>query len=88
METPADTSELLRCIHVGLLCVQQRPEDRPTMPSVVLMFDSENPTLPQPKQPGLYSERYLTEIDSSSTGTFRNTYTMMKDVTITTVQGR
>jgi hypothetical protein len=88
METPAGTSELLRCIHVGLLCVQQRPEDRPTMPSVVLMLDSENPTLPQPKQPGFYSERYLTETDSSSTGTFRNTYTMMKDVTITTLQGR
>lgn len=88
METPAGTSELLRCIHVGLLCVQKRPEDRPTMPSVVLMLDSENPTLPQPKQPGFYSERYLTETDSSSTGTFRNTYTMMKDVTITTVQGR
>lgn len=88
METRADTSELLRCIHVGLLCVQKRPEDRPTMPSVVLMLDSENPTLPQPKQPGFYSERYLTETDSSSTGTFRNTYTMMKDVTITTVQGR
>jgi hypothetical protein len=88
METRADTSELLRCIHVGLLCVQKRPEDRPTMPSVVLMLDSENPTLPQPKQPGFYSERYLTETDSSSTGTFRNTYTMMKDVMITTVQGR
>jgi len=28
--------EILRCIHVGLLCVQQNPENRPNMSSVVL----------------------------------------------------
>ncbi|KAI7752472.1 hypothetical protein M8C21_012569 [Ambrosia artemisiifolia] len=44
-------SEVLRSIHVGLLCVQQRPEDRPTMSSVVLMFASEG-ELPPPKPPG------------------------------------
>ncbi|CAI9760459.1 unnamed protein product [Fraxinus pennsylvanica] len=43
--------EMLRCIHVGLLCVQQSPEDRPTMLSVVLMLNGES-TLPQPKHPG------------------------------------
>lgn len=35
-------SEMLRCIHVGLLCVQQRPEDRPNTLSVVLMLSSES----------------------------------------------
>ncbi|PRQ28644.1 putative protein kinase RLK-Pelle-DLSV family [Rosa chinensis] len=45
-------SEVLRCMQVGLLCVQERAEDRPTMSSVVLMLSSENAPLPQPKNPG------------------------------------
>ncbi|MQL84469.1 hypothetical protein Taro_016954 [Colocasia esculenta] len=32
--------EVRRCIHIGLLCVQEAPEDRPTMTSVVLMLSS------------------------------------------------
>lgn len=46
-------SEVLRCIQVALLCVQQRPEDRPNMSAVVLILGSEIP-LPQPKQPGFF----------------------------------
>ncbi|KAK3199397.1 hypothetical protein Dsin_022812 [Dipteronia sinensis] len=41
-------SEAVRCIHISLLCVQQHPEDRPTMSAVGLMLGSEN-TLPEPK---------------------------------------
>ncbi|KAF7141462.1 hypothetical protein RHSIM_Rhsim06G0191200 [Rhododendron simsii] len=33
--------EVLRSIHVGLLCVQQHPDDRPSMSSMVLMLGSE-----------------------------------------------
>ncbi|CAN6557995.1 unnamed protein product [Malus baccata var. baccata] len=51
-------SEVLRCIHVSLLCVQQQPEDRPTMSSVVQMLCSES-TLPQPKEPGFVPEKGL-----------------------------
>ncbi|EOY12719.1 S-locus lectin protein kinase family protein, putative [Theobroma cacao] len=58
-------SEVQRCIHVGLLCVQQRPEDRPNMSSVILMLGSES-ALPQPKQPGFFTERNLLEAESSS----------------------
>ncbi|KAF5728768.1 Receptor kinase 3 [Tripterygium wilfordii] len=45
-------NEVLRCIQVALLCVQERTEDRPTMSSVVLMLSSETATMPQPKKPG------------------------------------
>uniref|UniRef100_A0A2N9FDR8 non-specific serine/threonine protein kinase n=2 Tax=Fagus sylvatica TaxID=28930 RepID=A0A2N9FDR8_FAGSY len=58
-------SEVLRCIHVGLLCVQQQPSDRPDMSSVVLMLGSES-LLPSPKQPGFYTERNPPEADSCS----------------------
>ncbi|XP_017980491.1 PREDICTED: G-type lectin S-receptor-like serine/threonine-protein kinase At4g27290 isoform X5 [Theobroma cacao] len=58
-------SEMLRCIHVGLLCVQQRPEDRPNMSSVIVMLGSES-ALPQPKQPGFFTGRNLPEAESST----------------------
>jgi hypothetical protein len=58
-------SEIIRCIHVGLLCVQKRPEDRPNMSSVIVMLSS-GISLPQPKQPGFFTERNLPERESSS----------------------
>ncbi|OEL14616.1 Receptor-like serine/threonine-protein kinase SD1-8 [Dichanthelium oligosanthes] len=50
----ADTSnamEVLKCIQIGLLCVQEQPKRRPTMSSVTTMLTSENPTLPEPCEP-------------------------------------
>ncbi|KAK9209473.1 hypothetical protein WN944_001839 [Citrus x changshan-huyou] len=58
-------AEVIRCIHIGLLCVQQHPKDRPSMPSVILMLGSEI-VLPQPKQPGYLADRNSTRLDSSS----------------------
>ncbi|KAK2987251.1 hypothetical protein RJ640_017554 [Escallonia rubra] len=63
MEDSFPLPEVLRCIQVGLLCVQQRPEDRPTMSSVVLMLDTENAILPQPKHPGFYTGRSSNETE-------------------------
>ncbi|KAK3023888.1 hypothetical protein RJ639_042904, partial [Escallonia herrerae] len=61
---PSDVNEVLRSIHIGLLCVQQCPEDRPTMSSVVLMLSSGG-ALPWPKQPGFFTERTALEIPES-----------------------
>ncbi|KAF2303640.1 hypothetical protein GH714_020479 [Hevea brasiliensis] len=44
-------AEVLKCIQIGLLCVQDDPAERPTMSSVVVMLASDTQTLPQPKQP-------------------------------------
>ncbi|XP_055823264.1 G-type lectin S-receptor-like serine/threonine-protein kinase At4g27290 [Solanum dulcamara] len=59
------TSEVVRSICVGLLCVQQCPEDRPSMSSVVVMLNNEG-VLPQAKQPGFYIERNSNEEFSSN----------------------
>ncbi|GMJ05174.1 hypothetical protein like AT4G27290 [Hibiscus trionum] len=59
-----DLPELLRCIHISLLCVQQHPEERPGMSSVVLMLGSHN-ELPSPKQPGFLLCNKPFEVDSS-----------------------
>ncbi|KAM7500881.1 hypothetical protein LguiA_025295 [Lonicera macranthoides] len=50
-------SEVVKCVQVGLLCVQQRAEDRPEMSSVLLMLDSVSVMLPQPTQPGFFTGR-------------------------------
>ncbi|KAL7242682.1 hypothetical protein ACSBR1_015129 [Camellia fascicularis] len=42
--------EVMRCIHIALLCVQDNAADRPTMSSIALMLTSEIDS-PQPKQP-------------------------------------
>ncbi|KAM6552222.1 hypothetical protein CsatB_002030 [Cannabis sativa] len=57
--------QVLRCIHISLLCVQHNPADRPTMSSVVLMFGSQN-ELPQPKAPGYFMEPDYAKGDNSS----------------------
>ncbi|XP_015081045.1 G-type lectin S-receptor-like serine/threonine-protein kinase At4g27290 [Solanum pennellii] len=59
-------SQVLRCIQVGLLCVQKLPEDRPTMASVVFWLGNEGLVLPQPKQPGFFIERNSMESTESS----------------------
>ncbi|CAJ2638948.1 unnamed protein product [Trifolium pratense] len=58
-------SEIIRCIHVGLLCVQQQPEDRPNMSSVVFMLKGEK-LLPNPSEPGFYAGRNNTNSTGSS----------------------
>lgn len=60
-------SELLLCIQVGLLCVQENPEDRPSMSDVVSMLGNERTVLPSPKQPALSTYLNVGEIDSPRT---------------------
>ncbi|KAL5147545.1 Receptor-like serine/threonine-protein kinase SD1-8 [Glycine soja] len=55
-------SEALRYIHIGLLCVQHQPNDRPNMTAVVTMLTSES-ALPHPKKPIFFLERVLVEED-------------------------
>ncbi|XP_023635511.1 G-type lectin S-receptor-like serine/threonine-protein kinase At4g27290 isoform X2 [Capsella rubella] len=64
-ESCTDISEVLRVIHIGLLCVQQDPKDRPNMSVVVLMLSSEMLLL-DPKQPGFFNERNLLFSDTVS----------------------
>ena len=48
-------NEVIRCIHMGLLCVQEDPDDRPSMASVLLMLSSYSVTLPLPQQPAFFN---------------------------------
>ncbi|KAI7733272.1 hypothetical protein M8C21_007247 [Ambrosia artemisiifolia] len=65
LDEPSDLSEVLRSIELGLLCVQESPEDRPDMSSVVRMLGSEG-ALKKPKQPAFFTERNSHGADFSS----------------------
>ncbi|KAJ7968429.1 G-type lectin S-receptor-like serine/threonine-protein kinase [Quillaja saponaria] len=84
LENQFSTSEAVRCIHVALLCVQQKTDDRPTMSRVLLMLDSET-VLHQPGRPGFYTERFLAETESSSMGRMNS---HSNEMTVTLLDGR
>uniref|UniRef100_A0A1J3J8S9 Cysteine-rich receptor-like protein kinase 18 n=1 Tax=Noccaea caerulescens TaxID=107243 RepID=A0A1J3J8S9_NOCCA len=46
--------EVIRYIHIGLLCVQENPEDRPTMSTIHQMLTTSSMTLPIPLPPGFF----------------------------------
>uniref|UniRef100_A0A6N2L138 non-specific serine/threonine protein kinase n=1 Tax=Salix viminalis TaxID=40686 RepID=A0A6N2L138_SALVM len=59
-------TEMMRCIHIGLLCVQENVADRPTMASVVLMLSSSSLTLQIPSQPAFFMGNNTYQSDMSS----------------------
>ncbi|KAK4493420.1 hypothetical protein RD792_017678 [Penstemon davidsonii] len=81
--------EIVRCIHIALLCVQEFPNDRPSIQTVLSMISREIINLPMPKQP-VFAEKW----NRSHVGT-RTTqrasqvgYPCSNDLTITELDGR
>ncbi|XP_054779261.1 cysteine-rich receptor-like protein kinase 44 [Prosopis cineraria] len=52
--TGGSRDEIMRCIHIGLLCVQDDVADRPPMTSVEVMLNSYSATFPLASQPASY----------------------------------
>jgi len=50
-------SQALRCIHIGLLCVQPEPDDRPDISAVVFMLTRDSMELQPPAQPAFFFGR-------------------------------
>ena len=85
MDGSFNSDEVLKCIRVGLLCVQENPDDRPLMSQVLLMLASPDAaSLPTPKQPGFAARRVLMETDTSST----KDCSIFDSATITMLEGR
>ncbi|XP_055802855.1 cysteine-rich receptor-like protein kinase 44 [Solanum dulcamara] len=49
-------ADITRCIHIALLCVQEKVADRPTMAAVVLMLSSLSLSLSVPSKPAYYMQ--------------------------------
>ncbi|KAI3698083.1 hypothetical protein L6452_31195 [Arctium lappa] len=54
--TTCSLQEIMRNVHIGLLCVQNNAVDRPTMGSVVLMLNSSSLTLRLPSEPTFFMQ--------------------------------
>ncbi|KAF2323351.1 hypothetical protein GH714_034811 [Hevea brasiliensis] len=61
LEESCSYSEVLRCIHVGLLRVQDQATDRPTTSDIVSMLTNETLNLPAPRQPAFFFNRFEEE---------------------------
>ncbi|XP_039169845.1 putative receptor-like protein kinase At4g00960 [Eucalyptus grandis] len=64
--TSGSSTEIERCIHIGLLCVQENAASRPTMASVLLMLNSHLVDLQVPSRPAFFMHSTI-EFDVSST---------------------
>jgi hypothetical protein len=82
---PSFEMEILRCIHVGLLCVQELAKDRPTAYVVVSMLKSEIVDLPRPNKPAFTERQIALDTESSQRS---QKISSVDNVTITMVQGR
>ncbi|MED6131486.1 hypothetical protein PIB30_010239 [Stylosanthes scabra] len=77
--------DVIRCIHIGLLCVQELARDRPTMTSVISMLNSETINLPAPKKPAFILRQTMLDMESSLTNDGLGS---INNVTVTDIQGR
>ncbi|CAN1226143.1 G-type lectin S-receptor-like serine/threonine-protein kinase CES101 [Linum grandiflorum] len=90
LEDSCDKNQILRCINVGLLCIEYNAEDRPTMSGVISLLTSEVIQLPTPKQPAFTAARPRSmNIDiGSNTGSSNLDSCSTNNVTVTTMSGR
>ncbi|XP_039139719.1 receptor-like serine/threonine-protein kinase SD1-8 [Dioscorea cayenensis subsp. rotundata] len=77
-------SQVMRCINIGLLCVQEKSEDRPSMASVVVMLSNDDAPLLEPKEPG-FKAIFSTKYDAVSNQNDLHTF---NDITLTEQIGR
>ncbi|KAI4989646.1 hypothetical protein ZWY2020_036963 [Hordeum vulgare] len=80
-----DTSpdEVLLCVHVALLCVQENPDDRPLMSSVVSVLENGSTTLTSPNHPAYFARQ------SAVVNQIRiDVQTSVNSLTLTEIEGR
>ncbi|XP_072951880.1 G-type lectin S-receptor-like serine/threonine-protein kinase SD1-13 [Typha angustifolia] len=80
-----DKDEILKCINIALMCVQENAMDRPTMSNVIAMLSGESTNLPNPKQPAFL--KLMTTNEEEEPLELRSIYSI-NNVTITTPYGR
>ena len=74
--------QALRCIHVGLLCVQADAANRPAMSEVVLMLSTNSIALPNPTKPAFVSISFSKDLSPKDKAI---TTQIPKDKAITTL---
>ncbi|KAJ0693554.1 putative protein kinase RLK-Pelle-DLSV family [Helianthus annuus] len=62
----SSSTDIVRCIHIALLCVQKDAIDRPTMSEVVSMLSSFSLTLQVPLEPAFFTENSADHVNASN----------------------
>ncbi|XP_028767793.1 cysteine-rich receptor-like protein kinase 10 [Neltuma alba] len=65
LNEPESLNEVNKCIQIGLLCVQENPEARPSMATVVSYLSNDSIQLPFPQEPAFFLEGQ-TELNTDS----------------------
>lgn len=78
----------MRCIEVGLLCVQAIPKDRPTMFDVVLMLSNLALAIPPLKEPAFVVTNHSNNAIVSTSYTESSDCNSKNDVTISIIEPR
>ncbi|XP_028801010.1 G-type lectin S-receptor-like serine/threonine-protein kinase SD1-13 isoform X2 [Neltuma alba] len=82
---PDYVNDIVRCIHIGFLCVQEHARDRPSMGTVNSMLNNHIVNLPPSCQPAYIQRRVVTNAESSQQS---NRSCSVNSVTLTNMQGR
>ncbi|KAL3615028.1 hypothetical protein CASFOL_040689 [Castilleja foliolosa] len=86
--SPSHRAEVVRCVHIGLLCVQELPQDRPCISSVLSMLRSEIMELAKPKQAAFAFNSSHSYTGTSSSQQSQKSSSSCNNVTLTVVDGR
>ncbi|XP_048422234.1 G-type lectin S-receptor-like serine/threonine-protein kinase At1g61500 isoform X2 [Pyrus x bretschneideri] len=78
-------SEVMKCVHIGLLCVQDNAMDRPSVPDVVFMLNGSTTIIggAQPKQPLFTIQNTVSHPQPQPSNTF-----LTNEATMTLIEGR
>ncbi|RDX61356.1 Cysteine-rich receptor-like protein kinase 25, partial [Mucuna pruriens] len=79
---PYSREEVIKCIHIGLLCVQEDSNDRPTMATVVFYLNSPSINLPPPREPGYFKSNRIEDSKTINTE-LDNTSDSINEITVT-----
>ncbi|KAM7461126.1 hypothetical protein LguiA_029247 [Lonicera macranthoides] len=85
-------NEVIRCIEMGLLCVQEDVDVRPSMATIVLMLSSYTVSVPMPEQPPPFfqsrTESHALKGPESSESASKSTTVSVDEASITEVHPR
>lgn len=90
----APRDQMLKCIHIGLLCVQDDPTDRPMMSTVNVMLSSSTVTLQAPSRPAFciqksgFNSEMNSEVYPGGSQSASRSPMSLNDVSITELEPR
>ncbi|KFK28891.1 hypothetical protein AALP_AA7G061600 [Arabis alpina] len=83
------TTEITRCIHIALLCVQEEVDDRPTMAAIVQMLTTSSIALSVPRPPGFFfRSRHEQQVGNAVLSKDMSALCSVDDASITSVAPR